>query len=163
MTEEEKRMRKYIKLVKRKLNLPSSVKSRVMNDFVSAIQSRREAGKSDKEIFAELGSPAEVAADLNEQMKEFAYVKSPWRWLCLVLIIICTASLLFKGGVGLLAVLLSCFLFDSNVGIIGGSDGPTQIFVARSPESIIQSFVLTAIILVMSMVGFYYLGHLRKK
>ena len=82
MTEAEKKMKKYTRAVNRKLNLPSDVKKRVMTDFTSSIQSRKEAGKTDEEIYAELGSPADVAADLNEQMKEFAYIKSPWRWVC---------------------------------------------------------------------------------
>lgn len=81
MTEAEKKMKKYTRAVNRKLNLPSDVKRRVMTDFTSSIQSRKEAGKTDEEIYAELGSPADVAADLNEQMKEFAYIKSPWRWV----------------------------------------------------------------------------------
>ena len=70
MTEAEKKMKKYTRAVNRKLNLPSDVKKRVMTDFTSSIQSRKEAGKTDEEIYAELGSPADVAADLNEQMKE---------------------------------------------------------------------------------------------
>lgn len=88
MTEAEKKMKKYTRAVNKKLNLPSDVKKRVMTDFTSSIQSRKEAGKTDEEIFTELGSPTDVAADLNEQMKEFAYIKSPWRWVCFALIIV---------------------------------------------------------------------------
>lgn len=163
MTEAEKKMKKYLRAVKRKLNLPSDVKKRVMTDFVSSIESRREAGKSDGEIYAELGSPAEAAAGLNEQMKEYAYSKSPWRWVCLALVIICALSLLFRGGLGLLAVVLSFFLYDPDVGAIGSSDGPTQIFIAMPQDSMIHSMVMTALVLVMSIIGFHYLGHMRKK
>lgn len=80
MTKAEKKMKKYTKAVKRKLNLPRDVKKRVMTDFTSSIISRKEAGRTDEEIYAELGTPADAAADLNEQMREFAYIKSPWRW-----------------------------------------------------------------------------------
>lgn len=163
MTEADRKMKKYTNSVKRKLNLPSNVKACVMSDFVSAIRSRREAGKTDEEIFAEFGAPSDVAAGLNEQMKEFAYIKSPWRWLCLTLAIICFAALLFRGGAGLAAFLMAGLLFDGNVGVIGGLDGPTQIFVAQSQESIVRGTVLAAILLVMSIAGFYYLGHMRKK
>ena len=76
MTSEEKKMNQYIKAVKRRLNLPSDVKKRVMNDFVCSIQSRREAGKTEEEIFTELGSAANVAEELNEQMKEYTYRKA---------------------------------------------------------------------------------------
>jgi len=163
MTEAEKKMKKYTRAVNRKLNLPSDVKKRVMADFTSSIQSRKEAGKTDEEIYAELGSPADVAAALNEQMKEFAYIKSPWRWVCFALIIICSMTLLCKGGAGLLAAMLSFALFNESVGIIGGVDGPPQIFIAQSQDSMIQGMVMTALVLVMSVLGFYFLGHMRKK
>lgn len=163
MTDAEKKMKKYTRAVKRKLDLPSDVKKRVMTDFISSIQSRKEAGKTDEEIYGELGAPADVAAELNEQMKEFAYVRSPWRWVCFALIIVCSMVLLYRGGAGLLAVMLSLALFNENVGIIGGVDGPTQIFIAQSQDSVIQGMVMPAIVLVMSIVGFYYLGHMRKK
>ena len=163
MTESEKKMEKYTRAVNRKLTLPSDVKKRVMTDFTSSIQSRKEAGKTDEEIYAELGTPADAAADLNEQMKEFAYIKSPWRWVCLALIIVCSMSLLYKGGAGLLAAMLSFALFNESVGIIGDVDGPTQIFIAQSQDSLFQGMVMTALVLVMSILGFYFLGHMRKK
>ena len=81
MTEAEKKMKCYVNAVERRLNLPREVKARVMSDFSSAIQACREAGMSDEAIYAELGTPKKAAADLNEQMKEFAYRKSPWRFL----------------------------------------------------------------------------------
>lgn len=163
MTKAEKKMKKYTKAVKRKLNLPRDVKKRVMTDFTSSIISRKEAGRTDEEIYAELGTPADAAADLNEQMREFAYIKSPWRWACLALIVLCSAALIYKGGVGLLAAMMTFALYNQSVGIIGGVDGPTQIFVAQSQDSLIQGMVMTGLILVMSIVGFYYLGHMRKK
>ena len=134
-----------------------------MNDFISSIQGRREAGQTDEEIFAELGSPKKVAAELNEQMKDYTYVKSPWRWVCFALIIICSMALLYKGGPGLLAAMFSFTLFNESIGIIGGVDGPTQIFIAQSPDSMIHGMVMTALVLVMSILGFYFLGHMRKK
>lgn len=163
MTEAEKKMKKYLRAVRRKLNLPSDVKKRVMTDFASSIQSRKEAGITDDEIFSEFGNPAKVTADLNEQMKEFAYIKSPCRWVCFALIIVCSMALLYKGGAGLLAAMLSFALFSENVGVIGGVDGPTQIYVAQSQDSMVHGMVMTALILVMSILGFYFLGHMRKK
>ena len=77
MTPEEKKMKQYTNSVERRLNMPGDVKRRVMNDFISSISARREAGQSDAEIYAELGSAKQAAADLNEQMREFAYRKSP--------------------------------------------------------------------------------------
>ncbi len=161
MTSEEKKMKKYIKAVKRRLNLPSDIKKRVMNDFVCSIQSRREAGKMDEEIFAELGAAANVAAELNEQMKEFTYVKSPWRWVCLVVAILCAIGLVWKGIIGLFVYTLTRGE-SASIGIIGGADGPTAIFVATNPATI-GPIIVPLILLILGLVGFYLLGHRKKK
>lgn len=163
MTEANKKMKKYTNSVERKLNLPRDVKRRVMADFISSIQSRRDAGLTDEEIFAELGTPGAVAADLNEQMKEFTYRKSPWRWACLVLMILCALALAFKGGVGLMMFLMNLHVNAASVGIIGGADGPTAIFVTRTSGSMYLETVILALVLVLSLIGFYRLGHMRKK
>ena len=162
MTNTQKKMKKYTNTIERNLNMPREVKARVMNDFISSIQGRREAGQSDEEIFAELGDPKKVASDLNEQMKEYTYVKSPWRWACFTLSIGALLSILFGGTFRLLAYLFNASA-SSSIGIIGGADGPTAIFVTQSPGSAIQGTLMTILILVMSIVGFWYLGHMRKK
>lgn len=163
MTEAEKKMKKYLRAVSRKLDLPPEVRKRVMTDFTSAIQSRREAGKTDGEIYAELGTPAAAAAELNEQMKEFAYAKSPWRWVCLGIVILCAMVLLYRGSVGLFAAMMNLALLHGGVGAIGGADGPTVIFVTQSQNAPVQGVVMTGLILLMSLVGFWSLGHMRKK
>ena len=68
MTEAEKKMKRYVNAVERRLNLPREIKARVMSDFLSAISARREAGLTDEEILRELGSPKAAASELNEQM-----------------------------------------------------------------------------------------------
>ena len=160
MTMADQKMKKYRKQVAGKLNLPPDVKKRVMADFESAIESRLEAGKTEAEIMEELGTASEAAAELNEQMREFAYTKSSWRWGCLVVMILCILSLLCQG---LITALLNIGASNSSIGIIGGADGPTAIFVTQSPGSAIQGTLMTILILVMSIVGFWYLGHMRKK
>lgn len=155
-------MKKYMKLVERKLNLPKDVKRRVMADLETSVQSRMEAGQTEEQIMAELGAPAEVAAELNEQMKEFAYTKSPWRWACLALAVVSGLTVLYKGVLNLLVAAIT-FAEKQSVGIIGGADGPTAIFVTQSPESAVYSVLMSALILAMSIVGFCYLGHMRKK
>ena len=161
MTSEEKRMKKYIKAVKRRLNLPSDIKARAMNDFVSSIQSRKEAGKTDDEIFVELGPATNVATELNEQLKEFTYVKSPWRWVCLVIAILCTIGLIWKGIIGMFVYTLTRGE-SASIGIIGGADGPTAIFVATNPATI-GSIIVPLILLILGLAGFYILGHKKRK
>lgn len=163
MTEAEKKMKKYVNAVERRLNLPREIKARVMSDFSSSIQARREAGMSDEAIYAELGTPKKAAADLNEQMKEFAYRKSPWRFLF--------AALAIYGGWelfgGLAAALLYLAMSDplsqaGSVGIIGGADGPTAIFVTtRVPEW--YHFGIPLMLLLVGILGYYRLRKCKQK
>ena len=151
-------MEKYIKSVRRHLNLPKDVKNRVMSDFVSSIHARQEAGQKEEEILAELGDAKKAAADLNEQMKEFAYRKSPWRFLFLALAIGCGIWLI--GQAAMAAVLHSVANGSASVGIIGGADGPTAIFVTSRP-SIAAGLRLAGSILLLlgGVAGYWLLGH----
>ena len=162
MTSEEKKMNQYIKAVKRRLNLPSDVKKRVMNDFVCSIQSRREAGKTEEEIFTELGSAANVAEELNEQMKEFTYVKSPWRWACLVVAILSAIGLIWKCIMGVFVYTIT-HKEGASIGIIGGADGPTAIFVSTTVAPLAYKIIVPRIFLILGIVGFYLLGHKKRK
>lgn len=138
MTDAEKKMKKYVNAVERRLELPRDIKARVMSDFSSSIQARRESGMTEEEIYLELGSPKKAASDLNEQMKEYAYRKSPWRFLFLACAAYGAAKLL--GGLWVNLVYWFFILFMDvrsqlvpneaySVGVIGGADGPTAIFV----------------------------------
>ena len=159
-------MKGYTRAVERRLNLPREIKNRVMSDFISSISARREAGMSDEEIYAELGSPQKAAADLNEQMKEFAYRKSPWRYLF--------AACAVYGGVKLLGGLwanLLClgvriwdhFSADTmavSIGVIGGADGPTAVFVTTPPW--VHDLVPVAL-LAVGVLGFLKLSRCKGK
>ena len=155
-------MKKYMNAVKRKLNLPRDVKQRVMADLETSVRSRAEAGQTEEQIKAEMGTPAEVAAELNEQMKEFAYAKSAWRWACLALAVVSALAFLYKGVINMLVAAIT-YAESQSMGIVGGADGPTVIFVTQSPDSAVYSMLMSAMILVMSIAGFYYLGHMRKR
>ena len=162
MTEQQKKMKKYCSDVERRLNLPRDVRARVMNDFTSSIAARREAGETDDQIFAELGTPKEAAALLNEQMKEYAYGKSKWRWLALVAAVLGWLMLAYNGVIGLLVYLLNDAInHSSSVGIIGGADGPTAIFVTSKVSA--EGVVVWTLLGVMGILGWWYLSHLRKK
>lgn len=162
MTDAEKKMKKFTASIRRKLNMPRDVKARVMNDFLSSITARREAGQTDEQIYAELGTPNSIARELNEQMKEFTYKKSPWRWACLGVAILCAVVLLFGGSIGIHTFLINKSI-SSSLGIIGGADGPTSIFIATPEGYDVQQFIIYGILLVMGVVGFIALGHIKRK
>jgi len=161
MTEQEKKMKKYCNAVERRLTLPREIKARVMTDFISSIAARREAGESDEEIFAELGSPREAAAMLNEQMKEYAYEKSPWRWLSLFVGIWGMLVFANNGVASFLARWLTETMNEqASIGIIGSADGPTAVFVTTAPSA---GNLIWLLVGVMGLLGFWYLGRLKKK
>lgn len=153
-------MNKYLKSIERRLNLPKEVRERVMNDLRSSIAARREAGQTDEAIMAELGTPKAVAAELNEQMKEYACRRSPWRWAALAVEVLGGLMLAYNGIMGLLAWLLTGMANEAqSVGIIGGADGPTAIFVTSEPSA--QNIIIWLMLLLMGVLGFRYLSHME--
>lgn len=165
MTPEEKKMKRYTNAIERRLNMPLALKGRVMNDFISSIQARREAGQSDEEIYQELGSPKQAAAQLNEQMQDYTYRKSPLRFAFAAIAIAAACKLLWPMVVGLFVWLYTGYLtltsdgFASSIGIIGGADGPTAIFLT-TPSWVEPTPALA--VLVIGLVGWYALSHLKK-
>lgn len=155
-------MENYIKSVRRKLNLPKEVKDRVMSDFISSIHARQEAGQSDAEIFAELGDAKKAAADLNEQMKEFAYRKSPWRYLFAAMAAYGAGDLLLRlWGQITFWIMQAEFRRESlSIGVIGGADGPTAIFVTTPAWT---TFLIPLLLLIVGIWGFLRLGKCVQK
>ena len=155
-------MKKYFRAVNRRLNMPKELRKRVLNDLESSINSRLENGQSVDEIIQEFGTAKEAAAELNRQMQEYTYRKSPWRWGCLILMIVSFLSFCFQGTLGLLSSLFN-FHTSHSIGVIGGADGPTAIFVTAPEGYYTSQTVIAAIILVMSILGFWALSHIKRK
>ena len=157
MTNAEKKMKKYVNAIERRLNLPLEVKARVMSDFASSIAARREAGQTDEQIMAELGSPKKVAAELNEQMKEFACKKNPWRFAYLALAVFGALRILQGTWMRLLIAFFKLRPSHSDaatIGIIGGADGPTAV-VVTSPGWV--HALLPVAIFTVGVVGYWKL------
>lgn len=160
--ENTKKLKAYLRAVRRRLNMPRELKDRVMTDFASSIHYRREEGQTEVEIFGELGTPRKAAAELNEQMKSYTYRKSSWRWACLVLAILSALSLAYGGLQGLLAAAFNN-VHAASIGIIGGADGPTAIFVTTSSDALRYAYGMSALLLAMSVMGFIALSRIKRK
>lgn len=154
-------MKKYLRAVKRRLNMPRQLRERVMADLESSILSRVDDGQTEDEIIAELGTPKQAAKDLNEQMKEYTYKKSPWRWLCLALAVISSLCLAYRGLPGLLLMLFNK-ANNASIGIIGGADGPTAVFVTTN-GNLFPSAGIYVLLLIMGIIGFIALSKLKRK
>lgn len=164
MTDQEKKIKRYIRAVERRLNMPRDVRERVMGDFTSTVSARLEQGGSAEEIIASLGRPKEAAAQLNEQMKEFTYRKSPWRFAFLAAAAASGVYLLGKAAQMALVYHLTGSEAAS-MGVIGGADGPTAIFVTTSvePLSVEAGLLLAAVLLVAGVLGYRRFCRCRKK
>ena len=172
MTDAEKKMKKYTAAVERRLNLPRKIKVRVMSDFISAITARRESGMTDEEIYGELGTPKQAAAVLNDQMKEYTYRKSPWRFVFLAAAIYGTMELLSGIWVNLVYLwyrfqaegqvmgLGMTRLESSSIGIIGGADGPTAIFVTAP---VWANYLWSLLLVLIGIWGFHRLCRCKRK
>ena len=125
MTEQEKKIKRYVNAIERELRLPLKAKARINGDIGTDIHARLEKGQSIDEIIAEMGTPQEVAAGFNEEMQDQLLPKgSPWRWVFLI-------AAILAGGAALLSILLFLLFYfqSSGMGVIGGADGPTAIFI----------------------------------
>ena len=155
-------MKQYLKRIEWRLKLPRDIKKRVMADLSGSIQERLEAGQTHAEILAELGSPQKAAAELNEQMKEYAFRKSPWRFLFLILAGLSGAWLMWYSWVMSLFRGIS-FTEHSSLGIIGGADGPTAIFLTTQTTGVDWDIVLMVLLLLAGLLGYVLLSHLPGK
>lgn len=115
-------IKRYVNAVEWHLHLPFTLKARVMSDFSTSIAVRHEAGESYEAIMKSLGSPRQAAERLLAELDGYgAPRRSPWRWVFLALALAAgawTAAQLFwlAGGA-------------RTLGVIGGADGPTAVFV----------------------------------
>lgn len=158
----EKKMQKYLRSVRRRLNMPKVLKDRVMADFTESIEARLEDGQPEKSIFSELGTPKQAAEELNRQMEAYTYRKSPWRWACLALAILSGLCIAYKGLPGLLLMLFNK-ANNASIGIIGGADGPTAVFVTTSGNGFHATIGLYILLLITGVLGFLILRKLKQK
>lgn len=163
-----KKMKKYIKSVDRRLNLPKDIKRRVISDFESAIIARQESGMRDEEISAELGTPKKVAEELNEQMKEFAYRKSPWRFVFAIAAFLSAVWIILSRILLYFGMLLETFTMSffpnpsASIGIIGAADGPTAIFIT-GPKGFDWDVAIMAVVLAVSIFAYLRLRKCKQK
>ena len=157
------KLRKYLRVVRRRLDVPKQLKDRIMEDFVSSIDARKENGQEEAAILAELGAPKMAARELNQQMREYTYRKSPWRWVCLAVAILSGLCLAYQGLPGLLLMLFNkSYNAAASIGVIGGADGPTAIFVTTKPSST-PLFMIYGSFILLGVVGFLLLRKVKQK
>lgn len=156
-------LRKYLRQILRKLNLPMTIKRRISTDLKTSMLAKQEAGMTDQEIIACMGTPKEVAAEFHEQMSECCYRKHPLRFVCLGLSILSFLAFVYEL---LINQFLSSLLNKNSeaIGIIGGADGPTTVFITSithkglSPDTLV---LLT--VMILGLVGYFWFSRRKRK
>ncbi len=146
-------IKRYVTAVEWHLRLDRATRLRVMNDLASDLQSRLDAGETPAAIRADLGEPKQLAATLNA---EFAAHRDPaprWRWWLLA----GAAAALAAAGFGSCAQRQAA----ASVGIIGGADGPTAIWVT-GPAGFSGWLPLGLIWAALLLAAFLLLGWCRR-
>lgn len=152
-------VRRYLRQIDRKLQLPKTIRKRICADLNTTIDARLEAGISAEQILQELGNPDAVAAEFNAQMSGEVQKKHPLCFVCLA-----AAILAFLVLTGKLAIqfLVTDFIngMTRSVGVIGGADGPTTIFVSSAvSEGFDYGLVFWIALLAAGLIGFVRLYH----
>ncbi|MEG1275308.1 MAG: sodium ion-translocating decarboxylase subunit beta [Ruthenibacterium sp.] len=157
MTQEQKDIKRYATQIEKRLCLPRKEKARVNGDIGTDIHARMEAGQSFAQVKAEMGTPQEVAAALNETMTGHCVMfhKNPWRWAFVgvgALAVLWCVVFLMHAGIALFYTPPSA----ESVGIIGAADGPTSIFVTTSHSDSLpwQGLALAAPLILVCAAGY---------
>ena len=152
MTEEQKKIKKYVNAIEWHLKVPLEMKARINSDIGTEIHLRLEAGKTIDEVMAEMGTPKEVAQRFNTELKEQTLRKHPLRFLFLtlaVLVVIGTVA----GGMNHFLPLLS----QEEISMIGGADGPTSVYVKDAFRGRNLGYWISGIGLCLGCIGAYLL------
>ena len=131
MTEDQKKIKKYVNAVERKLKVPLKTKVRINADLGTDIHARMEAGQSVDDILEEIGSPKEVADRFNGELGVGTQTEaSLMRFLFLFLAILVSVYTAYELVTDMYINEFMDSYLRSPVTIIGGADGPTSVFVA---------------------------------
>lgn len=128
--------------------LPRKVRKAVLRDLEERFDAAAEHGESPEAVIASLGSPEEFAAPFREN-------RATTLWPPLVL---AGLGLLVSAACGL-GLWLQAQLGGEDLGIIGGADGPTRIYVTAGEPSPLWLLLILGIVLLVA--GLVWLRHRR--
>lgn len=140
--------RDYINAVKSSRSIPASKKEEIIRDLEEIFAESLAHGESETELSARLGTPEQFASGFENS----GAVSNGRKGLLISLAAVFSGVFLGSLGFYVVALLRSTFIWgrDESLAIIGGADGPTQIFVQGSSSGVVWGFVLFgALILVL--------------
>lgn len=153
--------KQYVRRAARRLHLPRGMKQAVLDGLVESLESAREHGETEEDVFARLGSPEAFAresfqsAELTEFQRSCIRRERSLR----IAAIVCAVFILVMGG-GLTVRAVAEAAFRQTV--IGYADGPTQIFVTGGFAPLLP-LVFLAILAVACLVLLLCWFHVKKQ
>lgn len=151
MTQEEKKIKRYVNAIERKLRLPLEMKSRINADLGTDIHARLEQGQNVDEVLSEIGTPQEVAERFNTEMgADSVPRKSPVRFLF--------GLILFLGISGVIWNFCMWKSAITPISIIGGADGPTSFFIAGTIVVSRWEWILFGLAYFWGLISAYFLA-----
>lgn len=148
---------KYIKSVKRKLNVPYDLKASVLEELREAFDSAKEHGESENDLINRLGTPKEFVndviknADLTDEQKK--YIKQRKNIIKVIIAFIIAA-----------AAFMGYYIYQrmSMGNVIGYANSSTNIQVIGGSENIVLILLYTAFFAVIAGLLIYSV-HLKRK
>lgn len=151
MTEEQKKIKRYVNAIEWHLKVPLEMKARINSDIGTEIHLRLEAGKTIDEVIAEMGTPKEVAQRFNTELKEQTLRKHPLRFLFLTLSVLVVIGTVAGGMNHFLP------LSQEEISMIVGADGPTSVYVKDAFGGRNMGYWISGIGLCLGCIGAYLL------
>lgn len=141
MTEEQKKIKKYMTAIENQLQVPPKIAARISSDLGTDFHARMETGKTADQVMEEMGTPREAALRINQEFLEENQTHTGRK----AGILCCLGALL-----GLLAALWLVIpltrAIETNawvISAIGGADGPTAIFIAGKVNTVLDAILQT--------------------
>lgn len=150
---------KYIRQTLKKMNVPFVKKKDIARDLEEIFASAAEHGESEEEVIARLGTPQEYAAGFSGQ---FGVGRSKGRIVCIVLTAVVSLGAFFLSLLTKTASVQASLGDHASVGVIGGADGPTSIWVTSAQRDPSAVFLWVGI-LALALTGVQLALMLRRK
>lgn len=123
--------KQYLRQILRRIRVTDSTKRRIRADLSAGIAARESSGMTPEQIQAEMGSPDKVAAEFNAAFAgtdAAAWYRRQRAAQIAAIVLAVLAAAAFLSGPG--GWMLYIALAGPGIGIIGGADGPTSVYVA---------------------------------
>lgn len=137
----------YLRQVKKALKTEPMIKDKIISDLRSDIDNLIENGLTVEQAINKIGKPKELAADFNQNYIEYQNIKKSKTAKTLSAVLAAIAVVCLAAG----TIGKTVYMQSSHFSYIGGTDGPTSIYVKTEP---LTAFVLFDWLVKFAVVAF---------